>query len=833
MSLLRDIDTVIDLFNRVAGALQGGDGLMGRDHAGAAIEHYQEWTSFDADKKVLHSDAGTFRSQVKRLFGLAYAKELPAFEQIARDVVSTCLTNRYYGPADYLSDVVDALESTTHYTPSAKGTPSLRDVEQADRRDKVAEVCRAWLDARKVASIETVVATHARLFGRDLPYAALGRFERVAARLLAMVEDAEVTAVEQRLAEFLVAWKDQKNVRARFAEPSAGVASALACLEGELQGDEGTGLRSRGRYPLRLNNAVPEDRQFLIEAAILRLGVAPPPKPAAAPVPKDVPIEVEPIEEPEDATGPLRLVLSCPKCGGAFTADDETVSVECEYCGSLLVLSAAERDEVYVDDDRFKDGADVLDTVVQYRVQAHRAELVEEYRRKEQDPEAVPPESWMRSRLQAFEQRLREASRVLRAERIYAPYWHLTGLVAQGTLGRRQDGPKVMRVRAWSVEHTVPGYEARFNLRDRGLRLSHSRVRPLTVEQARAEKVWLPSVPVPPEAHREVEKWRGQNLESGFEPIVKHGEILFSRRVLAYRPYWLAELALGRETIWVLADAVFRTVAGYPGTDEVRILLGARVVDPLRSQEASFRRVQVIASRCPDCGHEQHLERHDHVVVCPNCHRGVEATPDGIRLVDYDHLTQDGETVSGDYLPFWPFSFELKLADGTTARDLPGVKRLLFGEGGPSAWLPQGDALWVPAFRLLGSEPGDDAFRRLVECLHARRNEVAPGKIPLGLRTRHHGASLSAAEGAELARLALAALHGSTSAAQLNTMLFNKGIAKAGLTTSNPRLTMVPFDVQGQELALGSLVRVPALLIRGGPELEALRVSVHRVRRMP
>ena len=46
--------------------------------------------------------------------------------------------------------------------------------------------------------------------------------------------------------------------------------------------------------------------------------------------------------------GPLRIALSCPKCGGPFEVDDEATGFSCEHCGSLLVLEAPERDEIYV-----------------------------------------------------------------------------------------------------------------------------------------------------------------------------------------------------------------------------------------------------------------------------------------------------------------------------------------------------------------------------------------------------------------------------------------------------------------------------------------------------
>ena len=59
---------------------------------------------------------------------------------------------------------------------------------------------------------------------------------------------------------------------------------------------------------------------------------------------------------PSAPTGPLALLLSCPKCGGPFTIDDESASYECDHCGSLLLLSAPERDEIYLADEAFLTG---------------------------------------------------------------------------------------------------------------------------------------------------------------------------------------------------------------------------------------------------------------------------------------------------------------------------------------------------------------------------------------------------------------------------------------------------------------------------------------------
>src|SRR5713101_2543673 len=217
-------------------------------------------------------------------------------------------------------------------------------------------------------------------------------------------------------------------------------------------------------------------------------------------------------------SGPLAIVLSCPKCGAPFTVDDTVVTATCEHCGSLLVLSAPGRDEVYVAEGVVRGAEDIREIVIMYRVQAQRAEIIASYSHGEE--ERPPPDFWVQARLAAFEERLRATVQVVDAHRIEVPYWHLTGQIVQTTLGRHGDGPKVVRVRAWEVEHTVAGYDtARADLRDRGLRLSRSRVQPLTAKDLAAKGPFLPWVSVPEQSYREIDKWKGRDLEPGVDVV--------------------------------------------------------------------------------------------------------------------------------------------------------------------------------------------------------------------------------------------------------------------------------------------------------------------------
>jgi len=248
--------------------------------------------------------------------------------------------------------------------------------------------------------------------------------------------------------------------------------------------------------------------------------------------------------------GRIWILLGCPHCGARFVIDDEQVSFTCAHCNSLLLLSAPDRDEVYYAEGQVPDDAAVFDIVVAYRVQAHRAEVVHRFRDPEGNP---PPELLIEAQLRAFEARFRDTARLLEAHRLLAPYWHVAGTLVQGILGRRGDGPKTVRLRAFAVEHTIPGYDAAAgNLRDRGLRLAASRVRPLTVRAVEALRPFLPWVPAADRPYREIDKWTSRDLDPGTQATAKHGRFLFARRLLVYRPYWLARIlpTVARSGCW-------------------------------------------------------------------------------------------------------------------------------------------------------------------------------------------------------------------------------------------------------------------------------------------
>ena len=87
--------------------------LLHRREVAQAAAEYQRLTGHDPGERRPYADAGTFRSQVDRLFALGNATETGELRAVAQAAVSACLTNRFYRSADFLADLLSLLESTT------------------------------------------------------------------------------------------------------------------------------------------------------------------------------------------------------------------------------------------------------------------------------------------------------------------------------------------------------------------------------------------------------------------------------------------------------------------------------------------------------------------------------------------------------------------------------------------------------------------------------------------------------------------------------------------------------------------------------------------------
>jgi hypothetical protein len=358
-----------------------------------------------------------------------------------------------------------------------------------------------------------------------------------------------------------------------------------------------------------------------------------------------------------------------------------------------------------------------------------------------------------------------------------------------------------------------------------------SRVRALTAKEVNEGRRFLPWLEAQEgHTHREIEKWRMQDLEPGVQSVTKHAVFLHPRRLLVYRSYWVVEAPGLFDSPWVLVDSGFATIAGYPSEGEVEILRRIAIRDPLGSTGESFRKVHVVPSRCPDCGFEEKLDPRAQILFCPNCHLALLPTASGIKIHPHSHAARGEVRLDGDYLPFWRYDFELVIA-GKAVRSLEDYARVLFPQALPPSFKPAGAHLWIPAVRLFGTQAGDREGKDLLECMHAQPPAVHEGKLPLGGHPVFWSVSLPEEDARELARFALLGLHGKASGARLNTLLVKNAVQDAKLTLSNPRLVLVPFARKDDHLVIeGSDVRIPLLVVKGGAPLDPFRVSVHSAR---
>lgn len=518
----------------------------------------------------------------------------------------------------------------------------------------------------------------------------------------------------------------------------------------------------------------------------------------------------------------FEVQLQCPHCGGPFIVTDATISHTCEHCRSLLIIAAPEREEVFVEPAQITEPAAILETLLRYRVDAHRATLVAKHSDQEGNP---PPDLLVNSLLKRFESKLRASARIIDSRLIHVPYRQTSGKIVQAALGRHGDGPKIARLRAYLAEQTSAAYDpARFNLRDAGLRLGRRVFRPLLSADVAKLGRFLPRLPADA-SRRELEKWRGQNLEAGFESVARQGQVVVTFEATVYRPYFLVRALLDRGDETLLFDAGFGTIAGYLSNEERNRFTLGKDPDPLGTAGSSFRQVFVASSRCPNCGMDPKLAEAAIVSACGNCHAGIAPTAKGLILVNYER--EEGTTTSRDtvLLPFWRFPFEISLAGAPVIRTLEAYAAALFPQGLPTGFSPRGPHVLVPAFRLLTTQAGDQAFTSLAGAFHARPWAWTPDRVGLEARPRFVPVSVPEEEARQIAWTTLFALHTKASAARLNTLLLKQKLFGAKLSFGPGTVALIAFTAK-EKVFERPEANLPRLLVEGGPALAAQRLTV-------
>ena len=131
----------------------------------------------------------------------------------------------------------------------------------------------------------------------------------------------------------------------------------------------------------------------------------------------------------------------------------------------------------------------------------------------------------------------------------------------------------------------------------------------------------------------------------------------------------------------------------------------------------------------------------------------------------------------------------------------------------------------IPAWRLLTTEAGDEAFAALAGALHARPWTFTPDRVGLEARPRFVPVSFPEDEARQIAWATLFALHTKASAARLNTLLLKQKLFDAKLSFGAGSVTLIAFTAKDKVYERPE-VSVPRLLVEGGPVLAAQRVTV-------
>lgn len=500
---------------------------------------------------------------------------------------------------------------------------------------------------------------------------------------------------------------------------------------------------------------------------------------------------------------------------------DATVSHMCDHCRSLLLVEAPEREEVFVEPARVKEPAEILETLLLYRIDAHRSTLVARHSDEEGNP---PPDFLINSLLSRFERQLRQNAKLLEWRPIHVPYRQTSGKVVQAVLGRHGDGAKIARLRGFIAEQTTPAYDPRYNLRDAGLRLGRAVFRPLLSGELKALGGFVPRAKADA-SRRDLEKWRTRDLEAGFESVTKKGEVIVTFEATVYRPFFMVRASLDRGDELLLFDAGFGTIAGYLSPEEADAFMRGEETDPLGTQGATFRHVAVIPARCPNCGADPKLEEEATLSVCENCHAGFTPTAQGLTLRNYER--EEGVVPNREmtFIPFWRFPFEIKVAGAPPLTTLDAYAAALFPQGAPKDFAPQGPFVFVPGWRLLTTLAGDETFAAIARTFHAAGWNWTPDRVGLEARPTFVPVSMPEEEARSLAWASLFALHTKSSAARLNTLLLKRMLFDAKLSFGRGTVCLVGFRNEEAAYVRPNL-SVPRLVVEGGPVLAAQQVTV-------
>jgi predicted RNA-binding Zn-ribbon protein involved in translation (DUF1610 family) len=501
-------------------------------------------------------------------------------------------------------------------------------------------------------------------------------------------------------------------------------------------------------------------------------------------------------EVPETLPERLEVELDCTECGAAFVAGIWDHSFRCSYCGSVLACERALGDEVFAVSDGGTAAA-ALEILIRNECESYRNELIGRSKNEEgQGIDLAPP--LLDLQVSLFRKKLERDLALVEAHDFLVPYELHQRTVVQGVLGRR-GAAKESIFQSIRTEDVGRRYDAaRYNLRDRGLKIRGARLALLSAKHLERAGGRALAVAERGEGGPEAPGDRSRvQLDPTVEAIGRLDGIAAERRVRVWKQMGFARVTRGGQVEDYLIDRQFGTIAGCLESDESASYreLAPRPLDEVLQKPV----LRAIAAECPNCGGELQLSPRAHLAFCPTCATAIRISADGLSPVEYlrsEVPERDGaEAVLG--FPFWAFPLQLLAGDRVFQRVWdwlevvgPQTTAQRFRETDPATSL-----LYVPARATFGSRPLDDAFAALVS--------VATWRQPSLLRDRPTPAEglslldveLDAAEAAAFAHFALVALHDPQSTRRLNGVTFRQLVGDAELVLGHPELAVVALPI--------------------------------------
>jgi len=546
---------------------------------------------------------------------------------------------------------------------------------------------------------------------------------------------------------------------------------------------------------------------------------------------------------PEQNGAWLDLFLQCPNCGGPIEASPHDVTRTCAHCRSLLLVKGKAAD-VWIQRPVIRETADIAKFMVDQAVAAFDIErrtaadqssvsLPDKVRIGMYVAEAGPP-AWLAvgalvlarelynhltpeladgspnpgQSVEAFRTRITERTKVLNLRRVLIPFSLCDGAICRVELDRGENEERRLHLLTERLQRARVSYPEEDGLGDLSLQVARiSLVRPDDCDLSDFD--W---VPVGRQAQSPVaDPSRERSASPTFDRTLRDLGVCVRWEATVYRPYVLANVKVGRRAEVVLIDAATGLLAGRPTESAVQKV---RRSATSKAPAPPLGALQILPSRCPNCGSDLQLDPRDIIVVCGNCRTGVEPGASGLSrsALDIAPSSVDGRAT---YLPFWRIPFSLS-NNGEVWSGLQAWSASLRAAGLPKDFTPRAPWLLIPAMPWLNSAEGDRAFVIAARGLHRDPPEFGSFQLPEKQVPKFYPVRLGSNAAKGLARGVLAGTIDEKAMVHLNPRILEKFLLKASLVLEEPRLCYVGFDNAVRGIRRGT-VELPARAL----ELEA------------